>query len=75
MPEPGATEPSAQPLVEGRDYYMDGPWLVFTREYHLRRGYCCQSGCRHCPWEYRKRRDANDIRADDTRAIPTERAE
>jgi hypothetical protein len=39
-----------QPLVEGVDYYMDGPYLVFTEEYHRKRGYCCQSGCRHCPW-------------------------
>jgi hypothetical protein len=39
-----------EPLVEGVDYYMDGPYLVFTEAYHLKRGYCCQSGCRHCPW-------------------------
>ncbi|HEX3436486.1 MAG TPA: DUF5522 domain-containing protein [Pseudacidobacterium sp.] len=46
LPQP---EPS-QPLVEGVDYYMDGPFLVFTEAYHLKRGYCCGSGCRHCPW-------------------------
>ena len=39
-----------QALVEGEDYYMDGPYLVFTEAYHLKRGYCCNSGCRHCPW-------------------------
>ncbi|HEX3438693.1 MAG TPA: DUF5522 domain-containing protein [Pseudacidobacterium sp.] len=39
-----------QPLVEGIDYYMDGAYLVFTEAYHRKRGYCCQSGCRHCPW-------------------------
>ncbi|MDP9040117.1 MAG: DUF5522 domain-containing protein, partial [Acidobacteriota bacterium] len=32
------------------DAYRDGPWLVFTAQYHRRRGYCCNSGCRHCPW-------------------------
>lgn len=37
-------------LVEGEDYYMDGPYVVFTEAYHRKRGYCCQSGCRHCPW-------------------------
>ncbi|MFT4113277.1 DUF5522 domain-containing protein [Silvibacterium sp.] len=42
--------PEEEQLLEGRDYYMDGPYLVFTTEYHLRRGYCCGSGCRHCPW-------------------------
>ena len=30
---------------------------VFTRLKLLRRGFCCQSGCRHCPWEYGKDRD------------------
>jgi hypothetical protein len=39
-----------QPMIEGEDYYMDGPYLVFTEAYHLKRGYCCNSGCRHCPW-------------------------
>ncbi len=24
--------------------------MVFTAEYHLRRGFCCDSGCRHCPY-------------------------
>ncbi|MEM9041811.1 MAG: DUF5522 domain-containing protein [Actinomycetota bacterium] len=23
---------------------------VFTSEFLARRGYCCESGCRHCPW-------------------------
>ena len=27
------------------------PELIFTEEYHTRRGYCCGSGCRHCPYE------------------------
>lgn len=38
--------------VEGEDYYMEGDRLVFTAAYHLKRGYCCNSKCRHCP--YRK---------------------
>lgn len=36
--------------LEPGDAYMDGPYLVFTAQYHLRRGYCCNSGCRHCPY-------------------------
>ncbi len=39
------------PLVEGVDYYMDGDRLVFTEAYHAKRGYCCNSRCRHCPWK------------------------
>jgi hypothetical protein len=32
------------------DFYYEGPYLVFTEAYHLKRGYCCNSGCRHCPY-------------------------
>jgi Family of unknown function (DUF5522) len=32
------------------DCYLEGPNLVFTAAYHLKRGYCCNSGCRHCPY-------------------------
>ena len=38
------------PELEPGDYYMEGPNLVFTAQYHLKRGYCCGSGCRHCPY-------------------------
>jgi len=40
-----------QQLVEGEDFYWQGGLMVFTRAYHLKRGYCCGSGCRHCPYE------------------------
>ena len=42
--------PVAQfPPVAG-DFYMEGNSVVFTAQYHLRRGWCCGSGCRHCPF-------------------------
>ena len=47
--ESSAPEPAAAELQPG-DYYYDGPYLVFTEQYHLRRGTCCDSGCRHCPY-------------------------
>ena len=25
------------------DFYYEGPYLVFTAAYHLKRGYCCNS--------------------------------
>jgi hypothetical protein len=37
-------------LVKGEDYYLEGEAIVFTAHYHLRRGFCCESGCRHCPY-------------------------
>lgn len=45
-------------LKEGEDYELlpDGR-LVFTRTYHLKRGYCCGNGCRHCPYDFEKVRE------------------
>jgi hypothetical protein len=42
-------------LKEHIDYYInqDGNF-VFTKEYHLKRGYCCKNKCLHCPWNYGK---------------------
>ena len=37
------------------EFYYEGPFLVFTEAYHLRRGFCCQSGCRHCPYGFNKK--------------------
>jgi hypothetical protein len=42
-----------QPAVPQRDYYFENALLVYTAAYHLKRGYCCGSGCRHCPYEPR----------------------
>lgn len=32
------------------EFYFDSGLMVFTEKYHLRRGWCCGSGCRHCPY-------------------------
>ena len=39
-----------QTLLPGDFYFDPGGMIVFTEAYHLRRGYCCGSGCRHCPY-------------------------
>jgi hypothetical protein len=39
-------------LEEGDYYYSPEGYLVFTEQYHIKRGYCCQSGCRHCPFGF-----------------------
>ncbi|MBV6655460.1 MAG: cysteine-rich CWC family protein [Mameliella sp.] len=36
--------------VEGIDYYMENGLFVMTSWSHLKRGHCCGSGCRHCPY-------------------------
>jgi len=40
-----------RPLVEGEDYYWEGQYMVFTARFLLQRGFCCESGCRHCPYD------------------------
>jgi len=45
-----ADESSSEQLIEGEDYYVEVAVIVFTARYHLRRGFCCESGCRHCPY-------------------------
>ena len=37
-------------LSEGKDYYIESGFMVFTASYLQRRGYCCGSDCRHCPY-------------------------
>jgi len=40
------------PIEEGDFYWSEEGYRVFTTQYHLKRGYCCESGCRHCPYGY-----------------------
>jgi hypothetical protein len=42
-----------QPAPPQPDYYFENGLLVYTAAYHLKRGYCCGSGCRHCPYKPR----------------------
>jgi hypothetical protein len=41
-----------QTPLEPQDYYFEGSNLVFTAAYHLKRGSCCGSNCRHCPYGF-----------------------
>jgi hypothetical protein len=46
-----AEKPSPKPApLAPEDFYMENGLVVFTAAYHLKRGYCCNSGCRHCPY-------------------------
>jgi hypothetical protein len=40
------------PLEEGDFYVNEQGYKVFTEQYHLKRGYCCKNGCKHCPYGY-----------------------
>ncbi len=40
-------------LLKKTDYYFNSDGrMVFTRAYHLGRGFCCGNGCKHCPFDY-----------------------
>jgi hypothetical protein len=48
MEQPG----SFTDKFDKEDYYLSPEgYIIFTEKYHLKRGYCCMSGCRHCPWK------------------------
>ena len=40
-------------------FYYENGLMVFTEAYHLLRGYCCERGCRHCPYGFKKGRNKN----------------
>lgn len=41
-------------FIEELHYYKENNNWVFTELYHLLRGHCCQSGCRHCVYGFKK---------------------
>lgn len=45
--------------LKPEDFYLNEQgYKVFTEKYHLKRGYCCKSGCKHCPYGYNKKTDS-----------------
>ena len=41
-------------------YYSEEGYLVFTEKYHLKRGHCCKSGCKHCPYGFNSKTNKID---------------
>lgn len=48
-------QPRQLPLERGDYYFTPEGYIVFTEQYLLKRGYCCRSGCRHCPYGFKKK--------------------
>jgi uncharacterized protein DUF5522 len=44
-------QPDPTPLVLGEDYCVEDGLVVMTAAYHMKRGTCCGSRCRWCPFE------------------------
>lgn len=49
-----AMERHARAVAAGEPCYADPATAraVFTARFLAERGYCCDSGCRHCPYEH-----------------------
>ncbi|MDB3887335.1 DUF5522 domain-containing protein [bacterium] len=35
-------------------YFSEEGYRVFTETFLLKRGYCCQNSCKHCPYGFNK---------------------
>ena len=42
---------------EKEDFYIENGKYVFTEHFHIKRGSCCGSGCRNCPYEPKHKRN------------------
>lgn len=55
-------------MEKGKDYYTvlkEGvEYRVLTAEYLTKRGWCCGSGCMHCPYHPRHTKGSTEIRED-----------
>lgn len=52
MPVSDAEKAHENAVANGQHFYTDPRTnlMVMTELYLLERGYCCKSGCRHCPY-------------------------
>ncbi|QNF32064.1 hypothetical protein HUW51_04715 [Adhaeribacter swui] len=49
-------KPDKLPSLEPGDFYFNEQgYMVFTAAYHLKRGFCCKNGCKHCPYGFKKK--------------------
>ncbi|MCB9080674.1 MAG: hypothetical protein H6555_03075 [Lewinellaceae bacterium] len=56
-------------LRPGIDFYLENGRYVFTALFLRERGFCCNSGCRHCPYP----KEDNTVSAEHT-VIPRQDA-
>jgi hypothetical protein len=45
-------DPKIKNLETGKYYYEEGGRIVLTELYHIAKGNCCMSGCRHCAYGF-----------------------
>ena len=63
------TTAAPNPTPDQPDYYFENGLLVYTAAYHLKRGSCCGSGCRHCPYEPQHVEGSQVVQSEHRRAL------
>ncbi len=53
-PKKGVGGQYSEEVNQQHDFYIENGLYVFTEKYLLERGFCCQNGCRHCPYGFKK---------------------
>ena len=51
-------QPKIPEFTEGVDFNIENGLYVFTEKYLRERGFCCENGCRHCPYNFKKEKTA-----------------
>ena len=46
-------------LKKDEYYYAKEGYIIFTEKYHLKRGYCCNNNCKHCPYNKKEKERKN----------------
>ena len=41
-------------------YHSSEGYVILTEKYHLKRGYCCNNNCKHCPYKKETKNKKND---------------
>ena len=49
-----------QTLEKDEYYYSKEGYIIFTKKYHLKRGYCCNNMCKHCPFKKENKEKKNE---------------
>ncbi len=47
--------------INQTDYYIEDGKYVFTEQFHIKRGHCCGSGCRNCPFRPKYQKNNTNI--------------
>ena len=53
------SEWTSDKFLPGDFYWNEQGFRVFTKQYHLRRGYCCNNSCKHCPYKKKEKTTSN----------------